>query len=99
MKPDFEDDATICASVPFRFPEDEPPAPQPATDRAAVIRGLVELLLSGRTNGARLLRLAALDHLLNPGEPIARIARRVGVSPRRFRQALAEVRNFTRERR
>ena len=81
----------------FVFPEDEPPAPRRNGERGEALRGLLEVIVQGRTRSARLLRLEVLAMLLRVGgsaQTIEEVARRLRCSKRRVEQAHREMRTF-----
>lgn len=89
--PDFDEHGRPCPSVaPAVY--DEPPTPP--KERGEVARGILELVMRGRTARAQLLRLAVLSAIVGgPGTPLE-IARRLGLTKRRVQQEFAAVRNF-----
>ena len=91
MKADFDEHGrpvqTVAPSV-----YDEPPTPP--QERGEVLRGILALVMRGRTARAQLLRLAVLNAIVGgPGTPLE-IARRLGLTKRRVQQEFAAVRNF-----
>ena len=63
-------------------------------ERGEVARGILELVMRGRTARAQLLRLAVLTAIVGgPGTPLE-IARRLKLTTRRVQQEFAAVRNF-----
>ena len=72
----------------------EPEAEHPEGERGEVARGILELVMRGRTARAQLLRLAVLTAIVGgPGTPLE-IARRLKLTKRRVQQEFAAVRNF-----
>lgn len=93
MKPPltaFDDGRPVPTVAPAVY--DEPPTPP--QERGEVARGILELVMRGRTARAQLLRLAVLNSIVGgPGTPLE-IARRLGLTKRRVQQEFAAVRNF-----
>ena len=81
-------------SVEPVLPDDEPP-PRHSDERAAVLRGVLELIAQGRTPRARLLRIEVLSSLLGCSAKDAEsIARGLECSRRRVEQVFREMRDF-----
>jgi transcriptional regulator GlxA family with amidase domain len=80
-------------SVDPVYPGDEP-QPRHSDERAAVLRGVLELIAQGRTPRARLLRIEVLAALLGADKDAESIARRCKCSRRRVEQVFREMRNF-----
>jgi transcriptional regulator GlxA family with amidase domain len=91
--PDYDEQGRPTASVDPVLPDDEP-QPRHSDERAAVLRGVLELVEQGRTPRARLLRIEVLAALLGADKDAESIARRLKCSRRRVEQVFHEMRNF-----
>lgn len=91
--PDYDEQGRPTASVEPILPGDEPP-PRHSDERAAVLRGVLELIAQGRTPRARLLRIEVLSALLGSATTAESIARRLKCSRRRVEQVFREMRDF-----
>jgi hypothetical protein len=86
----FEHGRPVPSVAPAVY--DEPPTPP--QERGEVARGILALVMRGRTARAQLLRLAVLNSIVGgPGTPLE-IARRLGLTKRRVLQEFSAVRNF-----
>ena len=87
---DFDEHGRPVPSVAADIHRDEPPE----SERGEVARGIIALVMRGRTARAQLLRLAVLNAIVGgPGTPLE-IARRLGLTKRRVQQEFSAVRNF-----
>ena len=91
MKPAFDAGRPVQTVAAEDY---EAEAEQPEGERGKVARGILELVMRGRTARAQLLRLAVLTAIVGgPGTPLE-IARRLKLTKRRVQQEFAAVRNF-----
>jgi hypothetical protein len=91
MKPAFDAGRPVPSVAPAVY-DDEAETPESA--RGEVLRGILALVMRGRTARAQLLRLAVLNSIVGgPGTPLE-IARRLGLTKRRVLQEFSAVRNF-----
>ena len=89
---DFDEHGRPVQTVAPEIHGDE--AETPEFGRGEVARGILALVMRGRTARAQLLRLAVLNAIVGgPGTPLE-IARRLGLTKRRVQQEFAAVRNF-----
>ena len=83
-------------TVPFSYPG-EATADEVTREGGEALRGLLELVLKGRTKQAQILRLQCLALLLGVGngaESIKELAARAGCSKRRVEQVFREMHDF-----
>ena len=90
MNPAFDAGRPVSTAAEIHGDEAEPTE----GERGEVARGILELVMRGRTARAQLLRLAVLTAIVGgPGTPLE-IARRLKLTKRRVQQEFAAVRNF-----